>query len=60
MKTVLISILVFFLGTFLGIVGMIALNTLRIKQRKSTALSILEEAKKEAEKNKRESILETK
>ena len=60
MNTVLISILVFFLGTFLGIVGMIALNTLRIKQGKSTALSILEEAKKEAEKNKRESILETK
>ena len=46
MNTVLISILVFFLGTFLGIVGMIALNTLRIKQGKSTALSIIEEAKK--------------
>ena len=60
MNTVLISILVFFLGTFLGVVGMVALNSLKIKHGKSTALSILEEAKKEAEKNKRESILETK
>ena len=60
MNTILISILVFFLGTFLGVVGMVALNSLKIKRGKSTALSILEEAKKEAEKNKRESILETK
>ena len=60
MNTVLISILVFFLGTFLGVIGMVALNSLKIKRGKSTALSILEDAKKEAEKNKRESILETK
>ena len=60
MNTLLISILVFFLGIFLGVAGMIIINVIKIKRGKSTALSIVEEAKKEAEKNKRESILETK
>ena len=60
MNTLLISILVFFLGIFLGVAGMTIINVIKIKRGRSTALSIVEEAKKEAEKSKRESILETK
>ena len=48
MNTLLISILVFFLGIFLGVAGMIIINVIKIKRGKSTALSIVEEAKKEA------------
>lgn len=60
MNTVLISILVFFLGLIIGILATIGINILRLKREASTALGIIEQAKKDAEKNKRESILEAK
>ena len=60
MNTVLISILVFILGIGVGVVTIIWLNTLKIKNDKTKANDIIEKARKEAEKNKRESILETK
>ena len=60
MNTVLISILVFVLGTIIGIISMIGLNILKLKRDNKTANNIIEKAKKDAEKTKRESILETK
>ena len=60
MNTVLISILVFVLGTIIGIVSVIVINILKTKKNEKTALDIIEKAKKDAEKSKRESILETK
>ena len=60
MNTVLISILVFILGLIIGIIGIIALNILKKKRNEKEALDIIEQAKKTAEKTKRESILEAK
>ena len=60
MDTLLISILVFILGLIIGVLGMIGLNTYKVKKKEKTALDIVEQAKKTAEKNKRESILEAK
>ena len=60
MNTVLISILVFVLGTIIGIVSVIVVNILTTKKDEKTAIDIIEKAKKDAEKSKRESILETK
>ena len=60
MNTILISILVFILGIIIGVLTIIGLNTLKIKKDNTKANDIIETAKKEAEKNKRQSILETK
>ena len=60
MNTVLISILVFVLGTVIGVLSVIGLNILKLKKDKKSAIDIIEKAKKDAEKSKRESILETK
>lgn len=60
MNTVLISILVFILGLIFGALAIFGLNTLKLKHDAKIALNIIEQAKKEADKNKRESILETK
>ena len=60
MNTILISILVFILGLIIGVFAIIALNTLKKKRDEAEALNIVEQAKKTAEKNKRESILEAK
>lgn len=60
MNTILISILVFILGLIIGIVSLIGINALKLKRDNAAAMDIIEHAKKEAEKNKRESILETK
>ena len=60
MNTVLISILVFILGIIIGVLTVIGFNTLKIKKDNTKANDIIEKAKKEAEKNKRQSILETK
>ena len=50
MNTVLISILVFVLGTIIGIVSVIVINILKTKKNEKTALDIIEKAKKDAEK----------
>ena len=60
MNIVLISILVFILGLILGVLAMIGFNNLKLKRDKAEALNVIEQAKKDAEKNKRESILEAK
>ncbi len=60
MNTVLISILVFILGLIIGSLVIVGINFLKLKRDKAMALGIIEQAKKDAEKNKRESILETK
>ena len=60
MNTVLISILVFILGLIIGVLAMVGLNALKVKRDEREALDIVEQAKKAAEKNKRESILEAK
>ena len=60
MNTVLISILVFVLGTIIGIVSVVVINIFKLKKAEKNANNIIEKAKKDAEKSKRESILETK
>ena len=60
MNTILISIIVFILGLIIGVLGIIGINTYKTKKNEKIALDIIEQAKKTAEKNKRESILEAK
>ena len=60
MNTVLISILVFILGFIIGSLVMIGIRNLKIKKDTEKATNIIEQAKKDAEKTKRESIVETK
>ena len=60
MNSVVISILVFIIGLIIGIVGVTIFNNIKIKNSERTALKIIENAKKEADKNKRNSLLETK
>ena len=47
MNTVLISILVFVLGTIIGIVSVIVVNILKTKKNEKTAIGIIEKAKKD-------------
>ena len=60
MNTLLISILVFILGLIIGVLGVIGFNNFKLKRDEKEALDIIEQAKKNAEKSKRESILEAK
>lgn len=60
MNDIFISILVFILGVFVGLIIVFVINIIKKKKDEKKALSILEQAKKEAEKTKRESILEAK
>ena len=60
MNIILISILVFILGLIAGVLSMVVFNGLKKKHDEKEALNIIEQAKKTAEKNKRESILEAK
>ena len=60
MDTILISILVFILGLIIGVFAINTLNKIKKKRDEVDALNIVEQAKKTAEKNKRESILEAK
>ena len=54
------SILIFILGFILGIIALILFNVLRIRKKEKIASDIVENAKKEADKIKRETILEAK
>ena len=56
----LISILTFVLGLVLGVVAFFAYRTINIKKAEKTADSIIDKAKKDAEKHKRDTILEAK
>ena len=60
MDKTLLSILFAVFGIIVGVVIMLILNYFRGNQAKKSADSIIDKAKKEAEKNKRDSILETK
>ena len=60
MNDILISILVFILGVFIGLIVIFIINTIKKKTDEKKSVSIIEKAKKEAEKTKRESILEAK
>lgn len=54
------SILLFILGLVIGIVLILVINYLKNKKKEKLADSIIEKAKKEADKYKRDSIIETK
>ena len=56
----LISILTFVLGLVLGVIAFFAYKTINIKKAEKTADSIIDKAKKDAEKHKRDTILEAK
>ena len=60
MNPVVTSILIFVLGFIIGILVVILINFLRVKKSTNMALDILETAKKDADKIKRDSLLETK
>ena len=60
MNPVVTSILIFVLGFIIGILVVILINFLRVKKSTKMALDILETAKKDADKIKRDSLLETK
>ena len=60
MNNTLFSILAFVLGLIIGIIVILIVNNLKNKQREKTADSIIEKAKKEADKIKRDSLFETK
>ena len=57
---IITSVLVFVLGLIIGVLAVIGLNTLKVKKNKALALDIIEAAKRDADKTKRESILEAK
>ncbi|MBR3161825.1 MAG: ribonuclease Y [Bacilli bacterium] len=60
MNSIVLSILVFVIGLIIGIIGVVIFNNIKIKNSENKALKIIENAKKEADKNKRNSLLETK
>lgn len=60
MNETLFSILLFILGIILGIVLLLIINYIKNKQKEKKADSIIEHAKKEADKIKRETLFETK
>ena len=58
MSEILFSILMFVLGLGLGIVILVIINNLKIKNSGNKAELIIEKAKKDADKLKRDAILE--
>ena len=60
MNDITFSILAFVLGAILGIIAIIIVNNIKNKKREKTVDSIIDKAKKDAEKIKRESLFETK
>ncbi len=60
MNNPIYSILIFVLGLIIGIVAILVINYLKNKKKEKTADSIITNAKKEADKLKRESLFETK
>ena len=60
MNSVVFSILVFILGLIIGIVLVIVFGIIKRKKDEALVVSIIDNAKKEADKLKRDSILEYK
>ena len=60
MNNIIFSILLVLIGLFVGIIAMIILNTIKVSAADKKSQKILENAKKEADKIKRDSILEAK
>ena len=60
MNETVFSILLFVLGLIVGLVSIIVINALKKKNQEKEADSIIEKAKKDADKIKRESLFETK
>ena len=60
MNETVFSILLFVLGIIVGLVSIIVINILKKKNQEKEADSIIEKAKKDADKIKRESLFETK
>ena len=60
MNETVFSILLFVLGLIVGLVSIIVINILKEKNQEKEADSIIEKAKKDADKIKRESLFETK
>lgn len=60
MNETIFSILLFVLGIILGIVLLLIINYIKNKQKEKKADSIIDRAKKEADKIKRETLFETK
>jgi len=60
MNSIVFSILVFILGLIVGVIAVIAVNAIKRKKDETLVVSIIDNAKKEAEKLKRDSILEYK
>ncbi len=60
MTNLVFSILLILIGLFVGIIFMIILNSLKVLSTNKKVLKMLEDAKKEANKLKRDSILEAK
>lgn len=60
MNNIIFSILLVLIGLFVGIIAMIILNSLKTSAADKKAQKMIDEAKKEADKIKRDSILEAK
>ncbi|MBQ9853811.1 MAG: ribonuclease Y [Bacilli bacterium] len=60
MNDTIFSILMFILGLILGIIILIIVNKIKLKRKEKLADSIIDKAKKEADKLKRDSLFETK
>ena len=60
MNNIIFSILLVLIGLFVGIIAMIILNTIKVSAADKKSQKILDNAKKEADKIKRDSILEAK
>ena len=60
MENLVLSILLLFVGTFIGIIIMLIINSVKGNTAQKKANKLIELAKKEAEKHKRDAILELK
>ena len=60
MNNIIFSILLVLIGLFVGIIAMIILNTIKVSAADKKSQKIIDSAKKEADKIKRDSILEAK
>ena len=60
MNNIVFSILLILIGLFVGIILMIILNSIKLMNASKKVQSLIDNAKKEADKLKRDSILEAK